>query len=43
MQPQELGKKCDGNFIDFAVTKVGYKGITMAKIFIGYRPCNDAL
>ena len=32
IQPWELGKKCDGNFIlSFAVAKVRYDGITTAK------------
>ena len=34
LQPWELGKKYDGNFIfTFAVVKVRYGGITTAKIF----------
>ena len=34
LQPWELGKKYNGNFIfTFAVVKVRYKGITMAKIW----------
>ena len=34
IQPWELGKKYDGNFIfTFAVVKVGCGGITTAKIF----------
>ena len=34
LEPWELGKKYDGNFIfTFAVVKVRYGGITTAKIF----------
>ena len=50
VQPWELGKKCNSNFILIAIAKVRYVGITTAKIFaknllflVVYQRCNDAL
>ena len=45
-----IRKKCDGNFVaTFAIAKVRYGNIMMAKIFVKnlflvvYQRCNDAL